>query len=612
MKTLAIAACALIALAGTAYAQQTVEQTIQIAPGGGAGPIQLPPGFGGARQFKTGAGRIRGRVVAADSGNPVRRATVSISSPDIATKAAMTDVDGRFEFRDLPASKFTLHASKAGYMAMQYGQTRPFETGKAIELAEKQAVDNINIVMPKGGVISGRIVDEYGDPMPDVNVTAMRQAWSNGRRRLMPSGNRGGQTNDLGQFRIYGLAPGEYFVSATTLTGFLSLPMPAIEFDGKVVNPAGGGVGASVPKSGYAPTYFPGTPNPGEAQKITLAAGQEATSIDFGLVAVRMATVSGFVVNSEGKPYEGASINMVAASRDSNSMLGTPLSARAARDGSFTLNGVPPGDYIVRVSSMTVITSTQSGDGTTMMFRSATMMGGSGEQEAGSTTLAVAGEDIAGVMITTVKGGTATGRVTFDGPKPASMNVRVNSAPVDGDTPLPASFGGATVKDDGTFELKGLSGQRMLRVSAPPGWIVRSVKLNGIDITDTGAEFKPGETTSGLEIELTSRSTSVTGTVTTNEGSILKDYTVVLFAEDSELWRLPMTRWVTGGRPDQDGRFKIQNLPAGRYYAAAVEYLPSGEWGDPELLDRLKSHAKRFSLDDGGTQTLDLKLITKY
>ncbi len=611
MKALAIAAFLVLVVSTSTHAQQTVEQTIQIMPGGGAGPIQLPPGVGGMRQFKTGTGRIRGRVVTADSGNPLRRATVNISGADIAPKSAMTDADGRFEFRDLPASKFTLHATKAGYMAVQYGQTRPFESGKAIELADKQAVDNVNIAMPKGAVISGRIVDEYGDPMPDVNVSAMRQAWINGRRRLTPAGNRGGQTNDLGQFRIYGLAPGEYFVSATTVTGFLDLPMLPVDFEGRMVNPASGGVGASVPKSGYAPTYFPGTPNAGDAQRITLAPGQEAPGVDFGLVAVRLARVSGFVVNSEGRPYEGASINVAPASRESNVFV-NPLSTRAAKDGSFTFNSVPPGDYIVRVSSMVVLTSMQSGDNMTMTFRSGTMIGGSGEQESGSTTLAVAGEDVANVMIITAKGGTATGHVTFDGPKPPTMNVRVNSSPADGDAPVPAAFGGTNVKEDGTFELKGLSGQRMIRVSAPSGWIVRSVKLNGTDITDTGAEFKAGETTSGLEIELTTKSTSVAGTVTTNEGSILKDYTVVLFAETPDLWRLPMTRWVAGGRPDQDGRFTIQNLPAGRYYAAAVDYLPQGEWGDPELLERLKSQAKRFTLDDGGNQTLDLKLMTKY
>ncbi len=183
---------------------------------------------------------------------------------------------------------------------------------------------------------------------------------------------------------------------------------------------------------------------------------------------------------------------------------------------------------------------------------------------------------------------------------------------VDSDGP---SLGGGSVstKDDGTFELKGLTGPRLIRVgNAPPGWTLKSVKLNGTDITDAGTEFKTGETTSGLEVELTNKATAVNGSVTASDGALLKDYTVVIFSETPEHWRLPMTRWVMGTRPDQDGRFKVQNLPAGAYLAVAVDYLPQGEWGDPEVLDRLKSKGKRFTLGDGATQTLDLKLTGEY
>jgi hypothetical protein len=213
--------------------------------------------------------------------------------------------------------------------------------------------------------------------------------------------------------------------------------------------------------------------------------------------------------------------------------------------------------------------------------------------------------------VVTSKGGTASGRVIFDGASPASLSaIRVTSVATDSDGPAPGSLG-ASLKDDGTFELKGLAGPRLLRIAgAPPGWTVKSVKANGIDITDTGAEFKPGEAVSGLEVELTQRATSVMGTVSAADGSLVKDYTVVLFAESAELWRLPMTRWVNGTRPDQEGRFKVQNLPAGPYYAVAVEYVPMGEWGDPDVLDRLRSKATRFTLSDGASQALDLRLTT--
>jgi hypothetical protein len=597
-----------IGLAATpVLAQQVVEQTIQVAPPGGDGVrIQLPGMMGGQRQFKTGTGRIRGRVMSNDGSGPIRRAQVRVSGPDIAPKASLTDGEGRFEFRDLPAGRFNLQATKSGYVTVQYGQTRPFESGRPIELADKQSLDNADISMPRGSVIAGRIVDEFGDPVPDVVVSSLRQTWSNGRRRLTPTGGRLATTNDLGQFRIYGLPPGDYYVTASLRAGVEMIEMDLMTLSGAST---GSGPSASAPKSGYAATYYPGTANVGDAQKITLAPGQESSSIDFALVAVRLAKVSGIVIGSDGKPLEGSAISLVPAGRDSGIVF-MASSTRSAKDGSFTLNSVPPGDYVLQARSVQVITSTQ-GDNV-MMFR-AVSMGNGGDQEAGSMPLSVAGEDVVNLMVTTNRGGTAVGHVVFEGgAKPPTNAIRLTSIAADSDGQMMGAAG-AGLKEDGSFELKGLTGQRLIRVgSAPPGWTLKSVKLNGTDITDTGAEFKVGESTSGLEVEMTNRATSVTGGVTGNDGSVLKDYTVVIFSESPEQWRYPNTRWVTGTRPDQDGRFKVQNMPAGTYLAVAVDYVPQGEWGDPELLDRLRAKGKRFTLDEGGSQTLDLKLTSDY
>ena len=455
--TLAACACA-IALAAAPLRAQVVEQRIQIASDGGAGGIQMPMGMGG-RQNKTGTGRIRGRVVASDGSGPVRRAQVRLTSQDITPKVALTDAEGRFEFRELPASRFTMQASKSGFVTIQYGQNRPFESGKPIELAERQLLDNADIAVPRGGVISGRIVDEFGDALPDVQVTAMRQTWSNGRRRLTPSPGRVASTNDLGQFRIYGLPPGEYYVSA-------SMRGSAIEMmDMEVMMVAATGATAaaptaSAPKSGYASTYYPGTANVAEAQRVTLASGQEATGADFPLVPVRLARVTGVVINSEGKPVEGAMVSVVPSSRDVGFALGLST-ARSARNGTFALNNVPPGDYVLQTRAMQVFSSTQ-GDNV-MMFRAAAM---AGESESGSAPLSVAGEDIENLMLTTSKGGTAVGRVSFDGPKPANAPVRVMATPTDPENPIVAGGAAATVNEDGTFELKGLAGTRLIRAAS--------------------------------------------------------------------------------------------------------------------------------------------------
>ena len=127
-------------------------------------PMMMPPGLGGPRQMKTGTGRILGRVLASDSGTPIRRAQVRLTAPEVGVKTALTDADGRFEFRELPGGRFTLNASKSGYVNVQYGQTRPFEQGRPIELADKQVLDKADISMPRGGVITGRLIDEFGDP----------------------------------------------------------------------------------------------------------------------------------------------------------------------------------------------------------------------------------------------------------------------------------------------------------------------------------------------------------------------------------------------------------------------------------------------------------------
>src|SRR5215831_7949427 len=191
-------------------AAQEVQQTQTIRIGSGEGPVSvLPPG----RTPKTGTSVLRGRIVAGDTGSPVRRAQVRISSPDIGSKTALTDNQGRYEFRELPAGRFNLSVSKSGYVAMQYGQSRPFEPGKPIDLVDAQVMDKLDVALPRGGVLAGRVVDEAGEAVAEADVVAMRMQFQSGKRRLVPTG-RNATTNDLGQFRIYGLPPGEYYVSA--------------------------------------------------------------------------------------------------------------------------------------------------------------------------------------------------------------------------------------------------------------------------------------------------------------------------------------------------------------------------------------------------------------
>jgi len=588
-------------LAGDARAQTIV---INGAPG------ELPQLPGMARgQVKTGTGRIRGRVVAADTGMAVRRAQVRLGGSEVGGRSALTDGEGRFEFRDLPAGRFSLTAQKPGFMTVQYGQTRPFESGKTIDLADAQAMDKAEIAMPRGSVISGRIVDEFGDPMADVMVSAMRSVWSNGKRRLQQTG-RSAQTNDLGQYRIFGLAPGEYYVSATFRGG----EMAAMEMSAVAAMSGAGVASGSTPNSGYAPTYFPGTTNGADAQRLALAVGQEAQGTDFSLLPVRLVKITGTVISSEGKPTEGAMVSAIPRS-GGDVVFGLSGSARTDKNGNFTLSNVAPGDYTLQTRGIQIMTSSGEGGGN-MTFTMTRIVGpdgaGGSEPESGSAPVTVSAEDVSNVVIITTKGATATGHVTFEGgTKPSNANnLRIMAMPLDiGDGPVFSPGGSGTVKADGSFDLKGLTGTRAFRVMGlPQGWTLKAAKLNGQDVTDTGVEFKGSEALTGLELVVTSKTTQIDGSVKDSSGNAVKDYTVVVFSDEPQKWAAPQSRYISGVRPDTEGRFQVKNLPAGGYYAVAVDYIAQGEWGDPDLLERLKSKATHITLDEGETKSIDLKI----
>ena len=593
MGKFAIVVSAVAGILLTIVVRVPAQQQITIA--GTSGALQIP-GMPGARQFKTGTGRIRGRVVSGETVTPIRRAQVRIMGPEIGAKTALTDAEGRYEFRELPAGRFTLQAVKSGYVSVHYGQSRPFESGRPIELADKQILDKADIHMPRGSVISGRIVDEFGEPVAEAMVTAMRQSWAGGRRRLVPAG-RSGPTNDLGQFRMFGLPPGEYYVSATLRNAESMM----FEFMG----PQGGPTGSN-PGSGYAPTYFPGTTSPAEAQKIAVGLAQEVHQTDFALLPVRLSKISGVVMSSEGKPTANAMINVLPANRSEIGMMMMAGSARTSNDGQFTVNGVAPGEYTLNARTIR-ITAADGG----MVF-SAGVGGPGDDSEFAAVPITVAGEDLTNVVVVTSKGATATGRVSFEGgAKPTEVaGIRIMAAPAEAsEGPMMVGGSGGATKPDGSFELKGLAGHRVIRVAnLPEGWMLKAVRANGADVTDTPVEFKAGEQATSLEIVATARTTEITGGVTQSNGTPVKEYTVVVFSQDPQHWTLPMSRWVSGARPDQEGRFKIRNMPPGSYYAATLEYLEAGAWTDPELLERLKLTATRFTLADGETESLELKI----
>ena len=210
-------------------------------------------------------------------------------------RGMLTDDGGVFDFTELPAGRYTLTVSKTGFVSLSYGQRRPLQAGTPLQLADGQQLKGIEFRLPRGSVIAGRVFDEDGDPMPGVMVRVMRYQYQQGERRLTPAGNA--QTDDKGQYRVWGLMPGEYYVNADharrrQLRRTGGGPRRAGRFGGRGGAPAGTGGGAaraatSRIRSDYAPTYFPGVPSVNEAKPITVGLSQEVLDIDFGLLLVR-------------------------------------------------------------------------------------------------------------------------------------------------------------------------------------------------------------------------------------------------------------------------------------------------------------------------------------
>src|SRR5207244_3198266 len=178
---------------------------------------QLPPRDAGARTA-IGTAAISGIVVTDDrEARPVRRARVTLSGANVDLgRTVITDDAGRFSFRSLPAGRFSLGATKEGWISTSFGAKRPGRPGTAIPMSDGQQVANIVLRLPRGAVISGVILDDNGQPAPGTNVRALQYRNVNGERQLAPAfGSATSSTDDRGAYRLYGLAPGEYVISAS-------------------------------------------------------------------------------------------------------------------------------------------------------------------------------------------------------------------------------------------------------------------------------------------------------------------------------------------------------------------------------------------------------------
>jgi hypothetical protein len=361
-------------------------------------------------------------------------------------------------------------------------------------------------------------------------------------------------TDDRGEMRVFGLAPGEYFVSARP--------------------------------EGQPATLYPGTISPAEAHVTAVREGEEI-GITLPLVSSRRATIAGRVIDATGAPAGDAALQLTRY--QAGSTAGHPVVL--SPDGTFTASNLPPGDYSLRV-------------------RSAPRPGG---QEFGHIAFRIdEGVDSTGLVLRTKAGATIRGRVLFDDegpgaerPDPRSLSIASVFASTGGFLPSRSE-----ILDDWSFTMTDVVGEGVLRVRAPSGWFLKRVVLEGRDVSDSPLDFDE-YAVAPVEIHLTRRQTRMTGTAVGAQAARTISYVIVAFAEDRRLWT-PQSRFIATARPDQTGRYTLAGLPPGRYRVVAVSYLQTGAERDPRILERLAAQATPLTLAEGEARSMDFRIVERY
>ena len=537
------------------------------------GPQQRTPPRDATAE-KKGTAVVRGKIVNAE-GRALRRVQLRLSGDAIPEgRTSSTNGEGRFEIAELPAGRYTLNASRAGYLGVSFGQARPGEVTRPIELAEAQVFTNADFVLQRTALISGHVFDEAGEPLAGANVLTLQMRFFNGRRRLTPV--RGNAiTDDTGQYRLSGLEPGDYYIQASSRETWEGEP-PEKQM------------------LGFLPTYYPATPGPTDAQRVRVRAGQEVSAIDISLIPGKVGKISGTVVNSQGAPLAGENVNLSFEIRGENfMMMSGGQSTKTNPDGTFVFRNVAPAEYHINVR--TAATADRP-------------------LEFANVIVSVVGGEVDGLNIVTSAAGVVTGRVIIEGntPLPTPLSkMSVRPLPVDRDTA--ANFGGipdnGRVRDDGTFELKSVAGSVRLTIGPlADGWAIRQIDQNGRDYTAQPFETS-GQTMDGFTIVLTNRFPTVAGTLRDSKGNPVPAGTAILFPDESSLW-VEDLRSVRTARVDQSGLFTVKGLRPGNYLAIASVGISNNQWNDPEYLDSIRQDAQRVTVKEGEDQRLDLVVKT--
>lgn len=522
-------------------------------------------------------------IVTKDPGSvPLKKALIELiadSQNDGRNYTALSGADGSFRIEDVVPGRYRLFAERSGYQEIDKHRHR--SEGRLLTFSAGQEVSDLTIRLQAAAVVEGRVSDEDGDPMPEAQVAVLRQTFVAGHRRWEQVGAE--RTNDLGQYRIPGLAAGDYFVSVTPPPDFRSL----IETTANTPEaaPRSGAASNKPAPVAYQTTYYPGARDRGQATSIQLRAGDEFP-VNFSLTPSPSLSIRGSVANLP----DGTTAAIMLQSKDLNLVLN---GAEMHKDGSFEIRGVSPGDY--------TIVATVDNVKVPMMARQSLQLA----------------ESVEGLRLSPQRGGTIQGRLRMEAngtgrSGPAQILLLLRSSDGDDESvgvSMGIGFSTLTkVRGDGSFEWKdvppGLYSVQVSATSEMPDWFLKSVTAGGRDVLDSGFSVNGGATT--LDLVASANGAVAEGVASNQNDGPVADAVVVAVPElhlrgRPERYRKTVT--------DQSGRFTLRGLPPGDYTLIAWESVDGEAYYNSEFLKTYEGQGKALHLDPGRRVSVQLKTI---
>lgn len=570
-------------------------------------PAAQQPRDGAARPAvaNSGAGRIAGTIVDETSGAPLGGALVVLTSAALTRPlSVVSDLDGHFAFTALPASTFTLTASKIAYVPMAYGAKAFGHQGVAIALTAAQDIHDLDMRLPRGAVLTGTVRDQNGAPISDATVAANR-AGTGSIRPLVAV------TDDRGVYRIFGLPPAAYLVSAQgPVTGFGDVTLPSTSDVDRMLSElqAGGGAkpaaAAVTPRPetySFVPIFFPGTTDSGEAQLVTLAAGEERT-VDFVATPARTCSIEGTVRTADGSPLPslGFSLSSPNPLPAVVSLGASPRVSHQEGSDAFLFTSVTPGHYVLRVRSAL-----------------ARVPSPSAENYWADLPIVASGEPITGVSLVLQPGLHFAGKLVFDGatPPPADLTKITITMGAPASVVAPGGYASpaatmvlsGNAAADGTFDMHNLvPGSFVVGATTGSSWRLVSAIIDGRDAMDTPLEFVAAGI-AGATLRFVDRHATLSGTLETTAHAPTSGYVVVALPADRALWR-PGSRRIQSTRPASDGKYSFHDLPAGDYLIAALTDVSPDDLADVSFLSEVAQSAIKVTLRDDGDAVQNLRI----